>query len=213
MRRACYIPFTMFSYMLDYNIWGLNSFFYHFQNIFWHILTTLALFNIFRKFNISLLISFLICLIFSCHPQRVESVVWISERKDVLCAAFYFWSIYFYINSKRKTSFILFICAMLSKPMAISLPLILFLYEYYTVNGKKSLLACLAFGTGIANKKLISHPAKVSKNRSLQFIIYLKKLYPFLIVMVLFCSHYFFITGKCCQCKCLIMGKIIDCNS
>ena len=132
---GCYLPATMLSYMFDYNIWGLNSFGYHLQNIFWHVVATLAIYNCFRLFNIKSWIAFFLCLIFAVHPQRVESVVWLSERKDVLCAAFYFLSIYFYIkNYDKKFSFIAFACfiiSMLSKSMAVSLPVILLMYEFY----------------------------------------------------------------------------------
>ena len=125
----------MLSYMLDHTLWGLNSFGYHLQNIFWHIVATLAIYNCFRLFNIKSWIAFFICLIFAVHPQRVESVVWLSERKDVLCAAFYFLSIYFYIKNYDKkfsfAAFAFFLLSILSKSMAISLPVILLLYEFY----------------------------------------------------------------------------------
>ena len=130
-----YLPVTMLSFMFDHAFWGFNSFGYHLQNIFWHIIATLAIYNCFRLFNIKSCIAFFICLIFAIHPQRIESVVWLSERKDVLCTAFYFLSIYFYIkNYDKRFSFMAFICfiiSMLSKSMAISLPAILLLYEFY----------------------------------------------------------------------------------
>ena len=146
-----YLPVTMLSYMFDYSIWGLNSFGYHLQNIFWHIVVTIVIYHCFRLFKIKSWIAFFLCLIFAVHPQRIESVVWLSERKDVLCAAFYFLSIYFYLKKYTKpnninteicrlkavlqrfplTSFIFFILAMLSKPMAVSLPIVLVLYEFY----------------------------------------------------------------------------------
>jgi hypothetical protein len=129
-----YIPITMISYMFDYGLWGLNSFGYHLQNIFWHIVTVIAIYKCFRLFNIKSWIAFFLCLIFAVHPQRVESVVWLSERKDVLCAAFYFLSIYFYIRNYGKKfsaiAFVLFLMSIFSKSMAISLPLILLLYEF-----------------------------------------------------------------------------------
>ena len=140
---SMYAPVTMLSYMLDYSIWGLNPVGYHIQNIFWHIIATIFIYKIFRFFKIQNWIALLICLAFALSPQRVESIVWISERKDVLCAAFYFASMYCYIKSSNKTgillSFFLFILAMLSKPMAISLPLILYLYEHYKVSSYKTI--------------------------------------------------------------------------
>jgi tetratricopeptide (TPR) repeat protein len=132
---GCYLPITMLSYMFDYSLWGLNSFGYHLQNIIWHIVATIAIYKCFRLFNIKSWIAFFLCLIFAVHPQRIESVVWLSERKDVLCAAFYFLCIYFYIKNYEKrfsiTAFIFFILSMLSKSMAVSLPVILLIYEFY----------------------------------------------------------------------------------
>ena len=150
-----YLPITMLSYMVDYSIWGFNSFGYHLQNIFWHIVTVLAVYNCFRLFKIKSWIVFFLCLIFAVHPQRVETVVWLSERKDVLCAAFYFLSIYFYIRNKNKRfsiiAYLFFILSILSKPMAVSLPIVLLLYEFYrgsviskqsTVSSEKKLEVC-----------------------------------------------------------------------
>jgi hypothetical protein len=132
---GCYLPVTMLSYMFDYSLWGLSSFGYHLQNIFWHIIAVIAVYKCFKLFNIKSWIAFFLCLIFAIHPQRIESVVWLSERKDVLCAAFYFLCIYFYIKNHDKkfsiTAFIFFILSMLSKSMAISLPVILLIYEFY----------------------------------------------------------------------------------
>lgn len=131
-----YLPLTMFSYMFDHLIWGINPMGYHLQNIFWHIIATIALYKCFGCFKIPPFLSLTLSLIFSCHPQRVESVVWISQRKDVMCAALYFWSVLFYMKSRAENKFsyaslFLFIGALLSKPMALSLPFVILLYEFY----------------------------------------------------------------------------------
>jgi hypothetical protein len=132
-----YIPFTMFTYMFDFNIWGYNPIGYHLQNILWHIITSVFIYKCFRFFNINQYIAFFIVLIFSIHPQRIESVVWLSERKDVLCTAFYFSTIYFYMKHRKKHegfssfAFILYLLAFLAKPMAMSIPFILLAFEFY----------------------------------------------------------------------------------
>jgi protein O-mannosyl-transferase len=130
-----YTPITLFSLMLDYSVWGFNSLGYHLQNVFWHIISVILVFKIFRFFKINTLSAFLFVLIFAIHPQRVESVVWVSERKDVLCATFYFGAILVFLkninNSKSIIfSFTFFILAILSKPMAYSLPFILVILEF-----------------------------------------------------------------------------------
>jgi len=144
----CYLPLTMVSYMVDYAIWGLSGFGYHLQNVFWHVLAVLALYNILRFFRVSPGIACFFAAVFAVHPQRVESVVWISERKDVMCAAFYFWSIFVYVSRHGSRqglvgSLCLFVLAMLSKSMAISLPVVLVLYDVYRAQevNAKALLA------------------------------------------------------------------------
>lgn len=131
-----YTPLTMISYMIDYRIWGLNSLGYHLQNIFWHVVATLSIFYCFRHFKVSVSIAFFISLFFAVHPQRVESVVWLSERKDVLCAAFYFSSILMYLKKDKNRHYLsisclLFVFSLLAKPMAVSLPFILLIIEIY----------------------------------------------------------------------------------
>ena len=133
--QGCYQPLVMFSYMLDYTLWGLNAFGYHLQSVMWHIITVVAVYACSKKIGLDARIAFLLSLIFALHPQRVESVVWLSERKDVMCAAFYFWALFFYLNSEGKKKFkiltmLLFACALLSKAMAITLPAILILHEF-----------------------------------------------------------------------------------
>ncbi|MEM4247940.1 MAG: tetratricopeptide repeat protein, partial [Candidatus Nanoarchaeia archaeon] len=134
--EGCYLPLTMLTYMFDYFFWGLNGTGYHIQNIFWHLVAVLFVYRCMLFFGINSWTAFLLTSAFAIHPQRVESVVWISERKDVLCAALYFASFFYFISRKEKDkfpgkSFLLFILAMLSKPMAISLPLVLFLHEIF----------------------------------------------------------------------------------
>ncbi len=133
-----YQPVTMLSYMVDYAIWGTNSVGYHLQNLAWHTVACLGLLGMMRHLGLKPAIAGCLTLIFAVHPQRVESVVWVAERKDVLCAAFYFWALAWYIRGRSTPGMLqlvpalaLFVLALLSKPMAISLPIVLALYEYY----------------------------------------------------------------------------------
>jgi len=131
-----YLPLTMFSYMFDFNLWGLQPLPYHIQNLFWHICAVLAVYRILLFFGISKGTSFFLAAVFAVHPQRVESVVWLSERKDVICGALYLWSVYFYLKKLSSDkipllSLFLFVGALMAKPMAISLPAILLCCEFY----------------------------------------------------------------------------------
>jgi tetratricopeptide (TPR) repeat protein len=184
----------MLSYMLDYSLWGLNSFGYHLQNIFWHIIAVIVVYKCFRLFNIKAWIAFFLCLIFAVHPQRVESVVWLSERKDVLCAAFYFLCIYYYMkNYDRKfssTAFVFFILSILSKPMAISLPVILLIYEFYRFGKERwkiidSRLETKGRGQWSENMGIKSEVRKQEKNTK-PISGYMLRVRPFLIILLVF---------------------------
>ena len=130
-----YIPLTMLSYLIDYNLWGLSPLAFHLQNLFWHLVALLGFFHCLRYFKMRPWVAFFMALILAIHPQRCESVIWISERKDVLCAALYFWSIWFYLRDRNRkfsvAAFVLFALAMLAKPMAISLPVIFLLRDFH----------------------------------------------------------------------------------
>lgn len=129
-----YVPLTMLSYMFDYNVLGQEGAGCHIQSLFWHLIAVFGVFACFRFLRVPVLTGFLLTLVYAIHPQRVESVVWIAERRDVMCGAFYFWSLYFYMRAARRGGFpffslALFACALLSKAMAVTLPVILILYE------------------------------------------------------------------------------------
>jgi protein O-mannosyl-transferase len=175
-----YTPLTMLSYMFDYNVWGLNSCGYHLQNIFWHIIASIIVYKCFRLFEIKSWIAFFLCLIFAVHPQRVESVVWLSERKDVLCAAFYFLSIYYFLKSgtqhKRRNytfSMLFYIFALLSKPMAVSLPVILLLYEFYRNKKDKRL-------------ETVDRRLKKKRKKICGYKLGLSRLWPYFIILTVF---------------------------
>ena len=134
-----YTPLVMISFMFDHSIGAYNPLVYHIHNILLHICVGFLLFNIFKLLRINVFLSFFLTFLFLIHPQRVESVVWVSQRKDVLCATFYFLTIYLYLKNKGTLKFIVlipFTCllALLSKPMAVSLPFILLFLELYNSN-------------------------------------------------------------------------------
>lgn len=131
-----YVPLTMFSYMLDYCIGGVDGTIYHIQNIFWHIVAVLGVFACSAHFLKNRWIAFCVALMFAVHPQRTEAVAWVAARRETLSAAFYFWSIFAFLKCRRDkgicyAAVILFACSLLSKPMAVSLPFVLLFYEFH----------------------------------------------------------------------------------
>jgi hypothetical protein len=90
-------PLTWLSYMLDYQIFGLNPGVFHSINLFFHIINTLFLFFLFRKMTGYFWQSAFLASLFALHPLHVESVAWISERKDVLSSFFWMLTMWSYI--------------------------------------------------------------------------------------------------------------------
>src|SRR3972149_9005477 len=141
-------PLTIISLAIDYHVWGLNPFGYHLVNNLLHALNaslfTLLVIILYKKIlpetstgNL-LLGGLLASFLWGLHPQRVESVAWISERKDVLRAFFYLLSVIAYTGYLSKGSrpayiwsLALFALALMSKPMAVSLPFVLILIDLW----------------------------------------------------------------------------------
>ena len=82
-------PLVWLSFMFDYQLYGLNAGGYHVTNLILHILSTLLLFWLFNRMTGAVWQSAFVAALFALHPLHVESVAWISERKDVLSA--FFW--------------------------------------------------------------------------------------------------------------------------
>lgn len=85
-----YIPLTALTYMLEYRFFKLNPFVYHTTNLVIHLLNCLLVFWFVYLISNGIFVAFVTSLLFGIHPLHVESVAWISERKDVLYALF-FW--------------------------------------------------------------------------------------------------------------------------
>lgn len=133
-----YIPLTTLSFAIEYFFFGDNPSVFHITNVILHAGVSVLIFLFALKVGISMPASFLGALIFSIHPMHVESVAWVTERKDVLYAFFYMLALFqyaVYLNNKVKLNFYwsLFwgLLSVLSKPMALSLPLICLLCDWY----------------------------------------------------------------------------------
>jgi len=134
-----YHPFILLSFSFDFRLFHFAAPGYHLHNLILHILNTLLVYVFFfhlLKKNTNIAVT--IALIFAIHPMHVESVAWVSERKDLLYTCFFFFSLitYLFYVQKRKTSFyfltlLFFVFSLLSKAQAVTLPLILFLIDYF----------------------------------------------------------------------------------
>ncbi|NTW32491.1 MAG: tetratricopeptide repeat protein [Bacteroidetes bacterium] len=137
---ANYHPLTMLSYAIDYKIGAGKTFIYHFSNIILHILNTFLVFILIRKISPkNAVVALITAAFFAVHPMHVESVAWVSERKDVLYSFFFLISLIMYCNyiklQKAKhlvLSVLFFVLSCLSKSAAVILPLIMILLDYYS---------------------------------------------------------------------------------
>lgn len=139
-----YIPLTMLSYSIEIFLFGESATLFHVTNLLLHIINAILLLTILNRINNNnQSITILILLFFTLNPLVTESVCWVSGRKDLLYTCFIFLaSIQFlkYNSSQKQSNLIasitLFILACLSKPMAISFPILITLYILYKTETK-----------------------------------------------------------------------------
>jgi tetratricopeptide (TPR) repeat protein len=134
-----YHPFIIFSFAFDYSLFQLNPTGYHVHNLVIHLINSFLVyafcyFLFSKKTNIALIVSVL----FALHPMHVESVAWISERKDLLYTMYFMMSLIsylFYIEKKEIKYFVLSVClfvfSLLSKAQAVTLPVVLVLIDFF----------------------------------------------------------------------------------
>ncbi len=133
-----YHPLTMLSLALDRALFGLNPFMFHLNNLLVHIVNSILAFIFIRRLTGNLQIGAIAGIIFGLHTFHVESVAWISERKDVLYTMFYFLTLIVYLEFVRKRSakwfllsLLLFLLSNLSKGQAVTLSPTLVLLDIF----------------------------------------------------------------------------------
>ena len=167
-------PLTWMSHALDYALWGLNPMGHHLTNIILHAVNTFTVVVLAMRLREALtwtteqkgpaailhertvlITGGVTGILFGLHPLHVESVAWVAERKDLLCAFFFMLSIMAYTNAVRRighgaerirlapgallSALCFFILALLSKPMAVTLPVVLLILDWYPFNRIHSL--------------------------------------------------------------------------
>jgi len=147
--KGNYHPLTSLTYAVEYALVGESPALYHIDNLIIHLLNVLLVFWLIYLLSKRIEVAAIAALFFGIHPMHVESVAWISERKDVLYSFFFLSSIISYlyylkiskksgckINFKNKyyiLSLLLFILSLLSKSAAVVLPVVLILTDYYVL--------------------------------------------------------------------------------
>lgn len=133
-----WFPLTWLSHMADCQFFGLQSGFHHLSSLAIHILSTLILYLAFRRMTGAYWPSAFIAFIFGTHPLHVESVAWIAERKDVLCAFFWMATLWSYVRyaeipgwRRYSLTLLTFSCGLMAKPMIVTLPFVLLLLDFW----------------------------------------------------------------------------------
>ena len=131
-------PLTWLSHMADVQLYGMNPRGHHLTNVAFHTVSSVLLLLFLLRCTGSLWQSSFVAALFALHPLHVESVAWVAERKDVLCAFFCFLTLLLYAEyaARRKTALYLltlfsFILGLMSKPMLVTLPVVMLLMDYW----------------------------------------------------------------------------------
>lgn len=136
-----YHPLTILSYAIEYSYVRLEPWLYHLDSVLLHLLVTVSVYYFVQLLTRRTVAAFVAALLFGLHPMHVESVAWLAGRKDVLYGTFYMAACIGYVYYIRAIGskewkwyaavIILFICSLLSKPVAVTLPLTLLLIDYF----------------------------------------------------------------------------------
>ena len=138
---SSYRPLRDFSYAIDFALWGEGPFGFHLTNLLLHAGNVLLVFILIRRMTEDLSSAFLAALIFAVHPIQTDAVTYISGRRDLLFTLFYLSAFHTYISYYRSRSslravllftlfFVFWALSLLSKEMAVSLPILIFVWHY-----------------------------------------------------------------------------------
>jgi len=138
VHEGYWIPLTWLSHALDLQLFGLNSAGHHSMNLLFHTLNVILLLIVLWKATGAVGRSLAVTALFALHPLQVEAVAWIAQRKTLLSMTFFLLAILLYQRHARKPrlSFylsvvILSACGLMAKPMVITLPFVLLLWDYW----------------------------------------------------------------------------------
>ena len=131
-------PLAWLSHMADCQFYGARAGGHHLTSILLHIASTLLLFSVLNRMTNAMWRSAAVAALFAWHPLHVESVAWVAERKDVLCAFFWMLTLWLYVRHAARPSiarylFALgsFVLCLMAKPMGVTLPFVLLLLDYW----------------------------------------------------------------------------------
>lgn len=158
---ANYTPLTWLTYFADYQRAGLDPGAYHLTNTFFHAANAILLYFALHALTRRMWPCALVAALFALHPLHVESVAWISERKDVLSTFFGLLALWAYAGYARAPGlkcyllvFALFACSLLSKPMLVTFPFLLLVLDFWPLNRAELSAAQRPVWIGLALEKI-----------------------------------------------------------
>jgi Tfp pilus assembly protein PilF len=157
-----WIPITWLSHMLDCQLYGLSAAGHHLTSLLIHLANAILVFFLFQKLTAHVWRSAFVAAIFALHPINVESVAWVAERKNVLCTLLWLLTIWAYIGYAGRPDWkryllvvIAFAMTLMSKPMAVTLPFVLLLLDYWPLGRLR-----------VRNRSTFSTPGPTGSSRS-----------------------------------------------
>jgi len=131
-------PLTWISHTLDVSVFGVDAGWHHLINVIFHLANSLLVFAVFRRMTGRHWASLVVAALFAVHPAHVESVAWVSERKDVLSTLFWLLTMLAYISYVRRRHWAIYVLTLLlfglglmAKPMLVTLPCALLLCDFW----------------------------------------------------------------------------------
>jgi len=147
VRPMYWHPVAWLSHELDTDLFGSAPGGHHFTSALLHAFAAAVLYLVLTRLGAGMVPAVLGSLLWALHPLRVESFAWIAERKDVLCAVFFFAAVAFYLQYANQPSRKLYaawtccgLLALMSKPTAVSLTIVLFLFDFWPQRRQASLV-------------------------------------------------------------------------
>ncbi len=172
-----WIPLTWISHMADFLLFGTDASGHHLTNVVFHLLNTLVLLLFLYKATHRYWQSAFVAALFALHPLHVESVAWVTARKDVLSSLFWLITLLLYLRYVQRPGIMrylltlgTYILALMAKPMVITLPFLLLLLDYWP-------LQRIGFDSS-------AHSRPIPEEGRLQKLVYEK--IPFIVVSAVF---------------------------
>lgn len=169
LNHAHYVPLTMLSLALDYRLWGLDPFGYHLTNVLLHALAAMLVCVFLWPLAPSRFAATVGALIFAVHPVQLEAVSVAIQRKTLLSGLLFFATLLLYRKWRATprpwlycATLLCFVAAGLAKPVVMSLPFFLLLYDYVFEGGRVRILDKLPFFVVSAGVAMLAYAAHAS---------------------------------------------------